>query len=496
MAWASSPTRAPHRPPIGGAGRGPSTTAVAARDRDQAGARPQQRGLARRRSAPGGGRSRRARRRGRRRPAPGTDRGARPPSGGGSRAPWRAPNGTGGAAGAPRWADIAAVTAATAPDHLRSRESVTSARALHPRPRRRRPRDDRGRASLILLFVVYQLWGTGLAPRRPRTSSATSSAARQEAVAQATTLPALDGDHHAGHRPPPTRTRPPRPSRRPPPPASVAPAKPGRAPRQHQHRQDRRRLPDGRGRRPGLPAGRPRPLPRHALPRSGRQRGARRPPHHLGGAVQPHRRARPRRHDHHRRPCRGCSPTRSSPRPAPPTATRSATGSSRPPRPRSSTSPPRPASNTLTLMACHPKYSAAQRIVVVAKLVGNPAPTTEKSAESKAGERLRRRRAARRIRGPGRRRPRRPIDTPSGGRCWPPPIWLVVYLIARRWSWRQVPKWLDLRRRRRRCSRCRCSSPSRASTSSCPPATDVERSASPRPGRRLGPDPSRPSRPP
>jgi sortase A len=32
--------------------------------------------------------------------------------------------------------------------------------------------------------------------------------------------------------------------------------------------------------------------------------------------------------------------------------------------------------NRLTLMACHPKYSAAQRIVVTASLVSNPAPAT------------------------------------------------------------------------------------------------------------------------
>ena len=32
--------------------------------------------------------------------------------------------------------------------------------------------------------------------------------------------------------------------------------------------------------------------------------------------------------------------------------------------------------NRLTLMACHPKFSAAQRIVVTATLVSNPAPTT------------------------------------------------------------------------------------------------------------------------
>lgn len=35
-----------------------------------------------------------------------------------------------------------------------------------------------------------------------------------------------------------------------------------------------------------------------------------------------------------------------------------------------------PGVNRLTLMACHPKYSARQRIVVTATLVGNPAPPT------------------------------------------------------------------------------------------------------------------------
>jgi sortase A len=35
--------------------------------------------------------------------------------------------------------------------------------------------------------------------------------------------------------------------------------------------------------------------------------------------------------------------------------------------------------NRLTLMACHPKYSARQRIVVEARLVGNPAPPTPRS---------------------------------------------------------------------------------------------------------------------
>lgn len=38
--------------------------------------------------------------------------------------------------------------------------------------------------------------------------------------------------------------------------------------------------------------------------------------------------------------------------------------------------------NRLTLMACHPKYSAAQRIVVTATLVSNPAPASATPAEA------------------------------------------------------------------------------------------------------------------
>jgi sortase A len=44
--------------------------------------------------------------------------------------------------------------------------------------------------------------------------------------------------------------------------------------------------------------------------------------------------------------------------------------------------------NRLTLMACHPKYSARQRIVVEAKLVGNPAPPTPLSPEPETAEDL------------------------------------------------------------------------------------------------------------
>ncbi|MCX7620879.1 MAG: sortase [Acidimicrobiales bacterium] len=39
--------------------------------------------------------------------------------------------------------------------------------------------------------------------------------------------------------------------------------------------------------------------------------------------------------------------------------------------------------NRLTLMACHPKYSAAERIVVEAKLIGNPAEPTPRSKSNR-----------------------------------------------------------------------------------------------------------------
>ena len=42
--------------------------------------------------------------------------------------------------------------------------------------------------------------------------------------------------------------------------------------------------------------------------------------------------------------------------------------------------------NRLTLMACNPKYSASQRIVVEARLVGNPAPTTPRAASAEVGQ--------------------------------------------------------------------------------------------------------------
>lgn len=103
--------------------------------------------------------------------------------------------------------------------------------------------------------------------------------------------------------------------------------------------------------------------------------------------------------------------------------------------------PTEPGVNTLTLMACHPKFSAAQRIVVVATMVGNPAPTTEKSEESKAaadsGDTA--------LLAEGEGLAGGDPDARNHAIAWSlaaAAVWLGVYLIARRWSWRQVPKWL------------------------------------------------------
>jgi len=100
--------------------------------------------------------------------------------------------------------------------------------------------------------------------------------------------------------------------------------------------------------------------------------------------------------------------------------------------------------NTLTLMACHPKYSAAQRIVVVGKLVGKPAVATEKSIESKelAGANV---------------SPEALFGGSGGDLVGGDPesqnlaivwglasaaVWLFAWLLARRWrSWKQWQRW-------------------------------------------------------
>ena len=164
---------------------------------------------------------------------------------------------------------------------------------------------------LILLFVAYQLWGTGL-----------HTAQAQDELASRVRGPAGAARPSSPATPPRRRRRTATtsaptttlaatgaaPDRR-----ALPPPEPGDAHRHHPDPADRRRLLHRRGRRPaaGCKEG-----PGHypdAAARPGRQRRPRRPPHHLRRPVQPHRRARAGRPDHRSRPCRARSPTRCCP---------------------------------------------------------------------------------------------------------------------------------------------------------------------------------------
>lgn len=103
-----------------------------------------------------------------------------------------------------------------------------------------------------------------------------------------------------------------------------------------------------------------------------------------------------------------------------------------------------PGRNLLTLMACHPKYDLSQRIVVVAELVENPAPTTPKSAESAA--------AGNSFDPSGVLGGAGATDLVGGSPEARGPavfwaavaglIWLAAWFVTRRWTWREWPKWL------------------------------------------------------
>lgn len=103
-----------------------------------------------------------------------------------------------------------------------------------------------------------------------------------------------------------------------------------------------------------------------------------------------------------------------------------------------------PGQNLLTLMACHPKYSAAQRIVVVGKLVEAPAPTTEKSVESKAATQTPDQQALIGAADAGELFSNNPEDR-GPALMWSAVaavIWFLAWLIARRWpSWRNWRRW-------------------------------------------------------
>jgi sortase A len=107
----------------------------------------------------------------------------------------------------------------------------------------------------------------------------------------------------------------------------------------------------------------------------------------------------------------------------------------------------KPDQNLLTLMACHPKYDLKQRIVVVGRLVQNPAPPTPR-ADPRDPDRA-----------VGDNTPLPDEGTPDaaaglvGGdsSAWGPAflwalaagaVWLVAWFVARRWpGWSQWQRW-------------------------------------------------------
>ncbi len=122
----------------------------------------------------------------------------------------------------------------------------------------------------------------------------------------------------------------------------------------------------------------------------------------------------------------------------------------------------------LTLMACHPKYSASQRIVVVGRLVDEAAPTTPPS-EPVSEE-------------PSQGQAPTEIEDLGGGDTsarlpallWAlaaGAVWLTAWMIGRRW-----PRGADGPRTfsEHPSSRCSCSSASRTSSVCSPPPTEAD----------------------
>ncbi len=287
--------------------------------------------------------------------------------------------------------------------------------------------------ALILLFVSYQLWGTGLRTAAAQNQLRDEFRARQEQVTQpSTTLPAADVTDASAPSTP--TTAPPRPA------GEAPPVKPGEAlgtisidkigvDFQMVEGVDLIYLQDGPGHFPATPF--PGQAGNAAL--AGHRTTWAAPFHRIDELVPGDLISI--------ETIQGLFTYAVIAQPGPSDAEPVAHRIITPTQTEILDQPAEGGANTLTLMACHPKYSAAQRIVVVAELVGNPAPTTEKSVESQAaveshtetlladGEGL--------VGGdPSARAHAIGWSLAAAG------IWLVTFLIARRWSWRQLPKWL------------------------------------------------------
>jgi sortase A len=103
-----------------------------------------------------------------------------------------------------------------------------------------------------------------------------------------------------------------------------------------------------------------------------------------------------------------------------------------------------PGQNIITLMACHPKYDLKERIVVVGRLVEPPAATTPRAPDPAPGAPL-----------PAEQPPASTVDATlvggDSGAIGPSllwsllagTVWLVTWLIARRYpSWRRWERWV------------------------------------------------------
>ncbi len=102
--------------------------------------------------------------------------------------------------------------------------------------------------------------------------------------------------------------------------------------------------------------------------------------------------------------------------------------------------------NRLTLMACHPKYSAAERIIVEAKLIGNPAEPTPRSKAGRTvselpGEELREGATGRgeQLLASGDPAARRPAVLWSLAALG---VWFLAWLIGRVWRKARWPAYL------------------------------------------------------
>ena len=157
---------------------------------------------------------------------------------------------------------------------------------------------------LILLFVTYELWGTGIFTARAQTRA--EEPVPQGAAPGARRQPGRDGpDHDSQARP--TSTRRPR--------TTVNPEVRGRAAggrdrRRDRHQEDRRRL-DRSARACSSPTSRKGPghYPGHTAPGPDRQRRDRRPPHDARRALLQRQRARARRPDPDHARSRARTPT-------------------------------------------------------------------------------------------------------------------------------------------------------------------------------------------